>query len=116
LIVEHGQELGVRRLFYQVVTCPEEASPEGPSLACVPLEAVDVSVDIGPFEPVKRAALACHRTQAADTVYLLDQPAGSLMAEHYQLAWSADGWRPGAGATDLLADLVSWPGERALHE
>jgi LmbE family N-acetylglucosaminyl deacetylase len=116
LIIAHGQELGVRRLFYQVVTCPEEASPEGPSLACVPPETVDVSVDIRPFEPVKRAALACHRTQAADTAHLLDLPPGSLRAEHYQLAWSADGWRPCAGGADLLVDLVSRPGERALHE
>jgi LmbE family N-acetylglucosaminyl deacetylase len=115
LIAAHGQELGVRRLFYQVVTCPEEASPEGPSLACVPLETVDVSVDIAQFEPAKRAALACHRSQATDTAHLLDLPAGSLKVEHYQLAWSADGWRPSGLAADLLAELVSLPEEHALH-
>ncbi len=116
LIRQRGPELGVRRLYYQVLTCPEVASAEGASLACVSPEAVHVSVDIRPFEPIKRAALACHRTQAADTAQLLDRPEGSLRAEHYQLAWSADGWRPRPGASDLLADLVSWSGERALHE
>ena len=116
LIAEQGRALGVRRLFYQVVTCPEEASPEGPSIACVSPETVEISVDVGPFEPAKRAALACHRTQAADTALLLDQPPGSLRTEHYQLAWSADGWRPGRGTTDLLAGLVTQPDERARHE
>ena len=103
--------LGVRRLFYQVLTCPEAASPEGPGLACVAPEAVDVTVDIAAFEPVKRAALACHRTQLADVQGMLDRPAGSLAEEHYVLAWAAEGWRPRAGAADLLAGLrgtVRW--------
>ena len=97
--------LGVRRLFYLVVTCEEEASPEGPSIACVPLATVDVTVDISAFEEIKRAALRCHRTQAADTRSMLDRPIGSLVAEHYQLAWDVDGWQPGPGAGDLLAGL-----------
>jgi LmbE family N-acetylglucosaminyl deacetylase len=100
-----ADRLGVRRLFYGVVTCEEEASPEGPSIACVPPTAVDITVDIGAFEEIKRAALRCHRTQAADTRLMLDQPIGSLMAEHYQLAWDVDGWQPGPGAGDLLAGL-----------
>ncbi len=94
-----------RRLYYQVVTCPEQASPEGPSLACVPPEAVDVTVDVRDFENAKRAALRCHRTQAADTALMLDQPPGTLTVEQYQLAWAADGWRPALGETDLLAGL-----------
>lgn len=99
-----SDRLGVRRLFYQVITCPEDASPEGPAYACVSLEAVDVTVDIAAFEPVKRAALACHRTQAADTQWMLSRPAGSLVAEHYVLAWDTSGWRPAAGEGDLLAE------------
>jgi N-acetylglucosamine malate deacetylase 2 len=97
--------LGVRRLFYQVVTCEEEASPEGPEIACVPPKAVDVTVDVRDFEAIKRRALECHRTQAADTRWMLDRPDGSLAAEHYQLAWDAHGWQPPAGADDLLAGL-----------
>ena len=97
--------LGVRRLFYQVITCPEQASPEGPDFACVAPEQIDVTVDIRAFEPVKRAALACHRTQAADTTWMLSQPAGSLAEEHYVLAWDASGWRPARGSGDLLAGL-----------
>lgn len=97
--------LGVRRLFYQVVTCPEEASPEGPTYACIAPDAVDVIVDIAAFEPAKRAALRCHRTQAADTAHMLDRPQDSLTVEHYVLAWSTDGWRPAAGCADLLAGL-----------
>lgn len=106
-MVLEGQpdHLGVRRLFYGVVTCEEDASPEGPSIACVPPTAVDVTVDIGAFEEIKRAALRCHRTQAADTRLMLDRPMGSLVAEHYQLAWDVDGWQPGPGAGDLLANL-----------
>ncbi len=104
-VLDAGPALGIRRLYYQVVTCPSEASPEGPSLACVSREAVDVSVDIRGFEPAKRAALACHRSQAADTAHLLDQPEGSLACEHYVLAWAADGWRPRLGEDDLLAGL-----------
>lgn len=100
-----ANHLGVRRLFHQVLTCPDDADPEGPSLACVAPEAVDVTVDITAFEPIKRAALACHRTQAADTSWMLDQPAGSLVAEHYILAWDASCWRPAAGEGDLLAGL-----------
>lgn len=100
-----ADRLGVRRLFYQVITCPEEASPEGPTYACVSPEAVDVTVDIRAVEPVKRAALACHRTQAADTSWMLSQPEGSLAAEHYILAWDAAGWRPATGAGDLLTGL-----------
>lgn len=96
---------GVRRLFYQVVTCPEEASPEGPTYACVSPETVDVTADIRAFEPVKRAALRCHRTQAADTRWMLDRPEGSLAAEHYVLGWDVNGWRPGPGADDLLAGI-----------
>ena len=97
--------LGVRRLFFQVVTCEEEASPEGPEIACVPPEAVDLTVDIRPFEAIKRRALECHRTQAADTHWMLDLPDGSLAAEHYQLVWDAQGWQPAAGADNLLAAL-----------
>jgi LmbE family N-acetylglucosaminyl deacetylase len=97
--------LGVRRLFYQVVTCEEEASPEGPEIACVPPEAVDVTVDVRDFEAIKRHALECHRTQAADTCWMLDRPDGSLAAEHYLLAWDAQGWQPPAGADDLLTGL-----------
>lgn len=97
--------LGVRRLFYQVITCPEQASPEGPTFACASPEAVDVTVDIRAFEPVKRAALACHRTQAADTQWMLSQPEGSLAGEDYVLAWDARDWQPPAGCDDLLADL-----------
>lgn len=97
--------LGVRRLYYVVVTCEEEASPEGPSLACVPPDAVGVTVDIRATEEVKRAALRCHATQAADTRWTLEQPPGTLASEHYQLAWDADGWRPQPGAGDLLSGL-----------
>jgi len=97
--------LGVRRVFYQVVTCEEEASPEGPEIACVPPRAVDVTVDIRAYEAIKRLALKCHRTQAADTCWMLDRPEGSLTAEHYQLAWDEQGWRPAEGADDLLAGL-----------
>ncbi len=100
-----SDRLGVRRLFYQVVTCSEEASPEGPEIACVPPEAADVTVDIRPFEAIKRRALECHRTQGADTRWMLDRPDGSLVAEHYQLVWDAQGWQPPAGADDLLAGL-----------
>lgn len=100
-----ADRMGVRRLFFQVITCPEEASPEGPTYACVSPDAVDVTVDIRPFEPVKRAALACHRTQAADTRRMLDQPVGSLAGEHYVLGWDTAGWRPGPGTDDLLAEL-----------
>lgn len=100
-----ADRLGVRRLFYQVVTCPEEASPEGPTYACVSPDAVDVTVDIRAFEPVKRAALRCHRTQAADTRWMLDQPEGSLAGEHYVLGWDVNSWRPEPGADDLLAGL-----------
>ncbi len=101
-----SDRLGVRRLFHQVITCPEAASPEGPGLACVAAEEVDVTVDIAAFEPVKRAALACHRTQSADAQGMLDRPAGSLAGEHYMLAWDAEGWRPVAGEADLLAGLI----------
>jgi N-acetylglucosamine malate deacetylase 2 len=94
-----------RRLYYQVITCPEEASPEGPGLACVPPEAVDITVDVRDFEDAKRAALRCHRSQAADTALMLDRPPGTLIVEQYQLAWAADGWRPAPGETDLLAGL-----------
>jgi LmbE family N-acetylglucosaminyl deacetylase len=97
--------LGVQRLFYQVVTCEEEASPEGPQIACIPPEAVDVTVNVRTFEAIKRRALECHRTQAADTCWMLDRPDGSLAAEHYQLAWDARGWQPPTGADDLLAGL-----------
>ena len=97
--------LGVRRVFYQVVTCEEEASPEGPEIACIPPESVDVTVDIRAYEAIKRRALECHRTQAADTCWMLDRPEGSLTAEHYQLAWDATGWQPPAGADDLVAGL-----------
>jgi N-acetylglucosamine malate deacetylase 2 len=97
--------LGVRRVFYQVVTCEEEASPEGPEIACVTPRAVDVTVDIRAYEAIKRRALECHRTQAADTCWMLDRPEGSLTAEHYQLAWDARGWQPPPGAGDLLAGL-----------
>lgn len=101
-----ADRLDVRRLFYQVITCPEESGPEGPSLACVAPEAVDVTVNIAAFEPVKRAALACHRTQAADTSGMLARPEGALAAEHYVLAWDASGWRPAAGEADLLAGIA----------
>ena len=101
-----GSEVpGVRRLYYQVVTCPEQTSPEGPSLACVAPEAVDVAVDVRHFEASKRAALRCHRSQAADTAQLLELPEGSLAEECYVLAWPADGGRPAPGAGDLLAGL-----------
>ncbi len=97
-----ADRLGVRRLWHQVITCPEEASPEGPAFACVSREAVDVAVDIRAFEPAKRAALACHRTQAADTQWMLSQPEGSLAEELYLLAWDAAGWRPPTGCGDLF--------------
>lgn len=100
-----ADRLGVRRLFYQVITCPEDASPEGPTYACVAPDAVDVTVDISAFEPVKRAALACHRTQVADTQWMLGRPTGSLAQEHYVVAWDAAGWRPALGNADLLAGL-----------
>ena len=70
-----ADRLGVQRLFYQVITCPEEASPEEPTFACIAPNAVDVTVDIAAFEPVKCAAQHCHRTQAADTAHMLDRPA-----------------------------------------
>lgn len=98
--------LGIRRLFYQVVTCPEMANPEGPEIACVTPDAVDVSVDIRAFEPVKRVALGCHRTQAADTAQILATPEGSIVAEHYLLAWDAAGWQPPPGCDDLFAGLL----------
>jgi len=97
--------LGVRRTFYLVVTCEEEASPEGPEIACIPPEAVDVTVDIRAYEAIKRRALECHRTQAADTCWMLDRPDGSLTTEHFQLAWDEQDWQPAAGADDLLAGL-----------
>lgn len=100
-----ADRLGVRRLWYQVITCPEEASPEGPTFACVAREAVDVAVDIRAFEPIKRAALACHRTQAADATWMLSQPEGSLAEELYMLAGDAPGWRPAPGGGDLFAGL-----------
>jgi N-acetylglucosamine malate deacetylase 2 len=100
-----GAESGIRRLYYQVVICPREASPEGPSLACVPPESVDINIDISSFEGAKRMALRCHSSQAADAAHLLDQPQGSLTCEHYVLGWSVDGWRPTPGETDLLAGL-----------
>jgi N-acetylglucosamine malate deacetylase 2 len=105
VVIGFGTELGIRRLYYQVVTCPREASPEGPSLACVPPENVEVSVDVRAYEAAKRMALRCHASQAADTAHLLDQPRGSLISEHYILGWSADGWRPAPGETDLLTGL-----------
>jgi N-acetylglucosamine malate deacetylase 2 len=105
LVEAEGEALGVRRLFYQVVTCPEEASPEGPSFACVRPCDVDVTVDMTDFEPVKRAALICHRSQASDTEHLLGLPVGSLTEEHYRLAWADDHWRPAVGERDLLAGL-----------
>lgn len=103
--------LGVRRLWYQVITCPEEASPEGPEYACVARDAVDVAVDIRAFEPAKRAALACHRTQAADTQGMLSQPEGSLREELYILAWDVSGTadlapKDAAGRESLLMGLV----------
>jgi LmbE family N-acetylglucosaminyl deacetylase len=104
-IAKTGGRLNWRRLFYQVITCPEEASPEGPTYACTAPEAVDVIVDIAAFEPVKRAALRCHRTQTADTAWMLDRPDGSLTVEHYVLASAAGGWRPGPGCADLMAGL-----------
>jgi LmbE family N-acetylglucosaminyl deacetylase len=112
LIEAEGQDLGVRRLYYQVVTCPEEASPEGPSIACVQPCDVDVTVDIADYEPAKRAALICHRSQAADTEQMLGRPIGSLTEEHYRLAWAHDDWRPAAGEDDLLAGLAH-EGERS---
>lgn len=105
VVLEAGPALGVRRLYYQVVTCPEEASPEGPALACVSPADVNVTVDVSAFEAAKRAALRCHATQAEDTANMLSRPDGSLAAEHYQLAWSDAGWRPAAGEEDLLAGL-----------
>ncbi len=98
--------LGVRRLFYQVVTCQELANPEGAEFACVSPDAVEVTVDIRAFEPVKRVALGCHRTQSADTAQILSLPEGSLVAEHYLLGWAADGWRPSPGCGDLFVGLV----------
>ncbi len=105
VVMRSGKELGIRRLYYQVVTCSREASPEGPSLACVPPESVDITVNTRTFEAAKRRALRCHGSQADDTAHLLDQPDGSLNCEHYVLGWSADGWRPAPGETDLLAGL-----------
>ncbi len=97
--------LGVRRLFYQVVTCQELANPEGAKFACVSPDAVEVTVDISAFEQVKRVALACHRSQSADTAQILSLPEGSIVAEHYLLGWAADGWQPPPGCGDLLAGL-----------
>jgi N-acetylglucosamine malate deacetylase 2 len=105
LVVRRGPEFGIRRLFYQVVTCPEDASPEGPSLACVPVDQVDVSIDIRAYEAAKRAALLCHRTQATDTAHILSRPVGALGAERYVLAWAGDGASPERGGCDLLAGL-----------
>lgn len=102
-----ADRLGVRRLWYQVITCPEEAGPEGPAFACMPREAVDVAVNIRAFELAKRAALACHRTQAADTTWMLSQPEGSLAEELYVLAWDVGGRRPAPGGGDLFAGLRS---------
>lgn len=102
-----ADRLGVRRLFYQVITCPEEASPEGPTYVCASPEAVDVTVDTRAFEPVKRAALRCHRTQAADTRWMLDQPEGNLAGEHYVLGWDVHGWWPGPAADDLLEGIAA---------
>jgi len=97
--------LGVQRLFYQVVTCQELANPEGARFACVSPDAVEVTVDIRSFEPVKRVALECHRTQSADTAQILSLPEGSLVAEHYLLGWAVDGWQPPPGCGDLFAGL-----------
>jgi N-acetylglucosamine malate deacetylase 2 len=94
-----------RRLYYQVVTCPEQANPDDPDIACVPEEEIGVTVDVSDFEETKRAALRCHITQASDTAILLSLPVGSLSVEQYQLAWSADGWQPTPGESDLLAGL-----------
>jgi LmbE family N-acetylglucosaminyl deacetylase len=95
----------VRRLYYQVVTCPEAANPDDRGIACVPVEEISVTVDVRDFEEAKRAALRCHISQAADTAILLGLPFGSLSAEQYQLAWSADGWQSTPGESDLLAGL-----------
>lgn len=97
--------LGVRRLFYQVVTCQEMANPEGAKFACVSPEAVEVTVDISAFEQVKRVALSCHRSQSADTAQILSLPEGSIVAEHYLLAWDATGWQPPPDCADLFAGL-----------
>jgi len=101
-----SDHLGVRRLFYQVVTCQELANPEGARFACVSPDAVEVTVDISAFEQVKRVALACHRSQSADTAQILSLPEGSIVAEHYLLGWAADGWQPPPGCGDLLAELA----------
>ncbi|OQA44417.1 MAG: Mycothiol S-conjugate amidase [Chloroflexi bacterium ADurb.Bin325] len=97
--------LGVRRLFYQVVVCREDGNPEGEEIACVSPDAIEATVDIRAFEQVKRAALACHRSQSADTAHFLSLPEGSIAEEHYVLAWDADGWQPPAGCDDLFAGL-----------
>jgi LmbE family N-acetylglucosaminyl deacetylase len=104
LVKSEGRLLGIQRLFYQVVTCPEDASPEGPGLACVSASDIDVTIDISQFEDVKRDALGAHASQADDTALLLSRPPGSLVAEHYQFAWSADQWRPGPAEAELLED------------
>ncbi|HEX9118347.1 MAG TPA: PIG-L deacetylase family protein [Anaerolineae bacterium] len=96
---------GVHRLYYQVVTCPDDPGAEVASLACIPADTIDVAVDVREFETAKRAALGCHLSQAADTAQLLSLPMGSLAAEYYVLAWADDGWRPRLGETDLLAGL-----------
>ena len=46
-----------------------------------------------------------HRRLALSSSHIptTNRPEDSLTAEHYMLAWSADGWRPDVGADDLLA-------------
>jgi LmbE family N-acetylglucosaminyl deacetylase len=97
--------LGVQRLFYQVVTCEEMASPEGPEVVCVSLDEIDVSVDTRAYEAIKRVALGCHRTQSADTAHMLALPEGSIVEENYILAWDAAGWQPPPDCGDLFAGL-----------
>ena len=113
LVAANGSDLGIQRLFFQVITCPEEANAEGYEYACVPADTVDVCIDIREFEAAKRAALYCHRSQAVDTAHMLDLPAGSLAAEHYLLGWSADGRRLCGNPDDLLDGLQQRAGNAA---
>jgi LmbE family N-acetylglucosaminyl deacetylase len=105
VIQRQGDRLGVRRLFHQVVTCPEQANMEGPELVCVDPAEVDLAVDIRVYENTKRVALLCHRSQAADTAQILDLPQGSLSTESYQLAWTGRDVELLDGADDLFAGL-----------
>jgi LmbE family N-acetylglucosaminyl deacetylase len=102
LLENAPDRLGVRRLFYNVLVCPEGGLLPAMILVCAPPEAIAVTVDIDAFAAAKRAALECHRSQATDVVeWFLVQ--GHLHPETFVLAWDTQGWQPAPGECDLFA-------------